>query len=273
MTNNYRDMFRAIKMRCLPSLMAFTVIAACTVNSTSVQDENLIVDFLVQNDNGTGRAVAHFRSRDLSGDDNTVDLVDGETVSYLYSGNDIELRSTGDGEYSKLLPTAASGWYLFVLHREGDNGLHNYPEIGDTSVYLPDAFQALLAEPVQSGKTIEVSWESLIPMAAYDSPATIETYSATAECRSGDNLFEVSIDERATEIIGQLNNRSVLAIDVYDHLTQVDNFSPEIATMASCDFDVQLIRKSTGVADGLLSDKSTATGQVLTNFSVQWFGQ
>lgn len=253
--------------------IAVPALVACPVNSTSVDDADLIAQILVQNDNGSGRVRVDFGFSDAAGR-NKVDLTADETISYEFNGTGQELPQTGDGEYSINLPVVTPGWYTFTLLRASADGDNIYREISSNFTYLPNSFESVQAATAQSGEVLNVSWiadeETQYLIDDFAVTGSDDSFNAIAACTSRDNNFDVVVTDAS---INTRDGISTLNIPVAAHLSQVLNMSaPEIAA-ASCDFDVQLVRTIVGSTDPTLDSRSTATGQVLTNLSIQWAGQ
>ena len=260
-------------MKCLFSLTAIAVITACDVSSTSVTDTDLVATFLVQNDNGQASATATFTSSDPAGD-NTVDLVAGESI--WYQNNDVsnELRKRADGEYSAVLATTAAGWYSFNLKRQSEDRELFTREVNENYVYLPDPIQSVQAEPLQFGSVINLSWaqadNALQSINGFTAERSEDTFNAIATCQLEDESISLAITEGQT---AQQDGIVLLEIPVTENLLQVPGLTAASIATLQCEFDVQLVRTMIGVTDVSLNRKSSASGQVLQNITIQWVGQ
>jgi len=260
------------QIRGVLSLLCATALTACTVDSTSVSDSDLIATFLVQNDNGQSNATVTFTASDNAGR-NVVELVAGESVSVQRDGVTNELRKSGDGEYTASLPADAIGWYSFILVRESVERELFEREVVENYAYLPGSFQDMQAQSQQSGELINISWtaDNNIPQTinGFTTESNEESFNATGTCQ-GLSTFDVSISEGQ---ILQQNGMSLLEIPVAEHLRQELGLSAEEIVAVSCAFDVQLIRSINGTTDTSLDNRSSARGQVLQNVAIQWTGQ
>ena len=257
----------------LLSFAAITVLAGCSLNSTSVTDDDLVVDFLVQNDNGQATAVATFSARDPLGDSD-VDLVAGESVFYERDGQDGELRESGDSEYSATLSSADAGWFSFNLVRQSEDRELIDRNVDENYVFLPNAFQSVQAEPLQFGSVISISWASDEEVQQSINGVKLDgsedTFNAIATCQAEGEVVDISITEGS---LVQQNGLSMLEIPVLQNLQQFTGLSTEALAVVSCDFDVQLVRTIIGITDISLDRRSTAVGRVLNNIAIQWMAQ
>jgi len=264
----------------IPSLLSLPLLAACSVDSTTISDAELIANFLVQNDNGESSAIVTLETDDLSGTSD-VTLIRREAIFFEQDGEGGELSEEDDGEYVATLPTNASGLYTFIIERlrqDEFNTSGRVPvlfEIDDNQVFLPDTFQELVAEPVQIGPVINISWrvdDTQQIVSGFAVPAAAESFNAIASCigDTPDSAFNIALNEGQ---ITQTNGRQLLQIAVTDQLTLESGFSAETVATIMCDFDVQLVREITGTTDVALNRDSTAVGQTLLNVPVQWSAQ
>ena len=100
--------------RHLLALIALPFLTACPIDSTEVDDSNLIANFLVQNDNGVSSAIVTLSSRNLSGN-NDVNLIRRESIFYRHEGQEDDLSERDDGVYAVNLPADAGGLYSFTI--------------------------------------------------------------------------------------------------------------------------------------------------------------
>lgn len=277
MKNNKSQFLLAISqgrwMKCLFSLTAIAALTACEVSSTSVSDADLVATFLVQNDNGQATTSVTFTSSDPAGD-NTVDLVDGESI--WYQNNDVsnELRKSADGEYSAALASTAAGWYSFALKRQSEDREQFTREVNENYVYLPDPIQSLQAEPLQFGSVINLSWEladsALQSINGFTAERSQDSFNAIATCQRENEAINLAITDGQTV---QQDGIALLEIPVTENLLQVPGLTATAIATIQCEFDVQLVRTMIGVTDVSLSRRSSASGQVLQNVTIQWVGQ
>lgn len=272
---NFFQQFKRIRFtQIVLSLLAMFLLTACLVNSTDVDDSNLIAKFLVQNDNGQTTALVTLDSKDLAGQ-NEVTLVAGESIFYQRNGQGGELSERDDGEYTASLPDDAEGLYDFTIVRrlDGDEDTARFSrEVTDNHVYLPNTFQELQAESVQSGSVVSLSWlEETVPqdVTGFTIYAVMDTFNAIGSCQNGDEPFDVAITEGR---IAQQSGRLLLEIEVVEHLTQVVGLPVDAATTTACEIDVQLVREITGITDDRLNRRSSATGRVLKNVVINFTG-
>lgn len=277
MKHNKRGILVSINQaRLIKSVLSLAVIAsltACDVDSISVTDENLIATFLVQNDNGQASATASFASRDLAGN-NVVNLIANESIRYHQDGEGGELQKDRDGEYAASLPSTAAGLYSFTLIRELESGGQFTREITDNHVFLPDSFQSLQAEPLQFGPVINLSWaldgNSLQSIDGFIIGNSEDTFNSLAICQLESGPIGLAITEGR---FAQQNGMSLLEIPVTEYLQQEANLSAAAIATASCEFDVQLVRTVIGVTDISLDRRSSTSGKVLQNVTIQWTSQ
>jgi len=259
-------------VRYLFLFLAIPLLTACPVSSTAVSDANLVVDFLVQNDNGQTNAIVKLETRDPAGR-HDVDLVSGESVSYRHDGKTDELLKRDDGEYIASLPADSTGFYRFILVRQSDSREQFDREVDNNLVYLPDTFQELQAEPAQTGASLNVSWlEENNPLSidGVTISEAVDTFNAIAGCQNANGPFSIAITSGQ---ITQQNSLIFLDIAVAKHLTDVLDFSIDEIANTTCEFDVQLLREIVGITDIALDRRSSATGQVLKNLSITWNAQ
>lgn len=281
-SSTFQNTTQKHSVQCLLSVLALSALAACSIDSTAVSDSELIANFLVQNDNGEASAVVTLETDDLSGTSD-VTLIRREAIFFEQDGEGGELSEEDDGEYVATLPDNASGLYTFIIERlrqdefDNDGRIPELFEIDDNQVYLPDTFQELVAEPVQVGSVINISWrvnDTQQLANGFAVPAAIESFNAIASCSdnvsAASSVFDIAITEGQ---ITQESGRQLLQIAVTDQLSQVSGLTAEAVTSVMCEFDVQLVRQSTGTTDVLLNRDSTAVGQTLLNFPVQWSAQ
>jgi len=271
--------------RCLLPLLTIPFLSACPVDSTTLDDSDLIANFFVQNDNGEASALVTLESRDLGGT-NDVTLIRREGIFFEQDGLIGELDEEDDGEYVASLPANASGLVTFNIERLTRDSREDIEDFADTAVnplffdiddnqvYLPDTFQELVAEPVQIGSVINISWrvdDTQQVIDGFTVPAVVESFNAIAVCQSGiDNAFDLAITEGQ---ITREDGRQLLQIAVTDQLTQIPGLTAEVVATTSCEFDVQLVRDVSGTTDTALDRRSTATAQTLLNVPVQWSAQ
>ena len=253
------------------SLVTIPFLAACTVDSTTLSDSDILANFFVQNDNGDASVLVTLSTENLSGS-NDVTLTRREALFFEQDGQIVELSEEDDGEYAASLPANSSGLFTFIIERLSQEDIDN------NRAYLPDTFQELVAEPAQIGPVIELSWrtdDTQQVINGFTVPAAVESFNAVASCQSpgteSDNTpFALALSEGQ---IAQEGGRQVLEIAATEQLTQLLNLSAEAAASTSCEFDVQLVRDITGTADNALDNRSTAGGQTLLNVPVQWSAQ
>lgn len=251
------------------SLVTIPFLAACTVDSTTLSDSDILANFFVQNDNGEASVLVTLTTENLSGS-NDVTLTRREALFFQQDGQIVELSEEDDGEYAASLPANSSGLFTFIIERLSQE------DIDDNRAYLPDTFQELVAEPVQIGPVIELSWrvdDTQQSINGFTVPAAVESFNAVASCQSpgSDNTpFTLALSEGQ---ITQEGGRQLLEIAVIEQLTQVLNLSAELAASTTCEFDVQLVRDITGTTDNALDNRSNAGGQTLLNVPIQWSAQ
>ena len=203
-----------------------------------------------------------------------MDLIARESIFYQRDGQSGELRESSDGEYMISLPSDAAGWYSFTLVRKSEDREQIDREVDDNYVYLPNAFQSVQAQPQQSGSVININWAIDDTTAQSINSFTIDgsedTFNAIATCQAESGAFDIAITEG--ELVQQ-NGLWLLEIPVTQTLAQVTTLTAEAIASASCDFDVQLVRTTIGITDISLNRKSSASGQVLENVSIQWMAQ
>ena len=280
--SNFETISHKRGLQIFLSLVAIPFLAACPVDSTTILDSDILANFFVQNDNGEASVLVTLQTEDLSGS-NDVTLVQREALFVEQDDLVIELQEEDDGEYIANLPANASGLYTFTIERLAQDELDDsigdsiprFVDIDDNQAYLPDTFRELVAEPVQIGPVIEISWrvdDTGQTINGFTLPAAVESFNALASCQSaGDTtLFEIAITNAP---ITQERGRQILQIAVNEHLTEVLNLSADLAATTACEFDVQLVRDITGTTDPALDNRSTAAGQTLLNVPVQWSAQ
>ena len=283
----FQNTFHKRSAQSFLSLLTIPLLTACPVDSTSISDSDIIANFFVQNDNGEASALVTLGSRDLGGR-NDVTLSGREAIFFEQDGQGGELREEDDGEYTASLPANASGLFTFTIERMSRDFEEDFAdqafnplffEIDNNQAYLPDTFQELVAEPVQLGPEIDISWrvdDTQQIINGFTVPAAVESFNAIANCQnsdqsaSDDSSFDIAITEGQ---ITQEGGRQLLKIAVTEQLTQVLNLSAEVAALTACEFDVQLVRDINGTTDIALDRRSTASGQTLKNLSVQWSAQ
>ena len=257
----------------LVSLAAITALAGCSLNSTSVTDDDLVVDFLVHNDSGQTTAGATFSARHPLGDSD-VDLVAAESVFFESDGQDGELGESGDSEYSATLSSADAGWFSFNLVRQSEDRELIDRSVDENYVFLPNAFQSVQAEPLQFGSVISISWasddEGQQSINGVKLDSSEDTFNAIATCQAEGEVVDIAITEGS---LVQQNGLSMLEIPVLQNLQQFTGLSTEALAAVSCDFDVQLVRMMIGITDISLDRRSTAVGRVLNNVAIQWMAQ
>lgn len=287
-SNIFQNIHQKHQAKCLLPLLAIPFMSACPVDSTTLNDSELIANFFVQNDNGNASALVTLESEDLGGT-NDVTLIRREAIFFEQDGQSGELSEEDDGEYAASLPVNASGLVTFTIQRRSRDTLEDreefanttvnpvFFEIDDNQVYLPDTFQELVAEPVQIGSVIDISWrvdDTQLVIEGFTRPAAIESFNAIANCQSMESGIDTTFDLAITEgQITQEDGRQLLQIAVTTQLTQVPGLTAEVAATTSCEFDVQLVRDTSGTTDTALDRRSTATGQTLLNLPVQWSAQ
>ena len=292
MKHDYCSIFQNIHQKrgaqYLLPLFAIPFLGACPVDSTTLTDSDIIANFFVQNDNGNASALVTLESRDLGGT-NDVTLIRREAIIFEQDGQSGELSEQDDGEYVASLPANAPGLVTFIIERRSRDTLEDREEfantgvnplfffIDDNQVYLPDTFQELVAEPVQIGSVIDISWrvdDTQQVVDGFTVPAAVESFNAIASCQSAESGIDTTFDLAITEgQITQEDGRQLLQIAVTDQLTQLPGLTAEMAATTSCEFDVQLVRDTSGTTDTALDRRSTATGQTLLNLPVQWSAQ
>ena len=273
-SSSFKHTIRKRGMRYFLPLLTVPVLAACSVDSTTVDDSDLLANFFVQNDNGNATALVTLTTEDLNGS-NDVTLVRREAIFFEHNGLTVELNEEDDGEYEADLPANASGPVTFTIERVTTTTPPRLFDIDENRTFLPDTFQELVAEPVQTGQVLDLSWRVDNTQQIIDGfavPAAVESFNALANCLTPDDdtPFDIAITEG---LITQQDGRQFLQIAVTEHLTGVLNLSAEITAATSCEFDVQLVRDITGTTDTDLDSRSTASGQTLMNVAVQWAAQ
>ena len=254
------------------------LLSACAVDSTEVDDSDLIADILVQNDNGVSSAVVNLSVDDLSGNTD-VNLIRQESIFYSHNGEEDGLEERDDGEYVVAVPDNSPGLYTFTIVRraetvfEDSNRPASLREIHNNQVFLPEMFQELQVDPVQTGSGVNISWrldDTFQSVNGFSTRAAVESFSAIGICQNSDGSLDVAITDG--EFIPQ-GNSVLLEIAVAEHLTQELGLSGVALVETTCEFDIQLVRDISGTIDTALNRDSTALGQVLQNLMVQWAAQ
>ena len=254
------------------------LLSACAVDSTEVDDSDLIADILVQNDNGVSSAVVNLSVDDLSGNTD-VNLIRQESIFYSHNGEEDGLEERDDGEYVVAVPDNSPGLYTFTIVRraetvfEDSNRPASLREIHNNQVFLPEMFQELQVDPVQTGSGVNISWrldDTFQSVNGFSTRAAVESFSAIGICQNSDGSLDVAITDG--EFIPQ-GNSVLLEIAVAEHLTQELGLSGVALVETTCEFDIQLVRDISGTIYTALNRDSTALGQVLQNLMVQWAAQ